>query len=279
MLLKVNPYALLLAAMVTALVTPPRLADAAGPPAPAAKLNVLFIMSDDMRPDLGCYGHKLVRSPNIDALAAAGVRFDRACCQYPLCNPSRSSLLTGRYPTTTGVVDNRTWFGAAHPDFVTLPKYFKANGYVTLRSGKILHGGIDDADAWTEGGEPRKFEGATAPVKVSPNRAQQSDRWILLDGDGESHVDFKNTDRAIQMLRAHKDQPFFLAFGLAKPHSPPTAPQKGPVGTPRVQPLRAGPGQAGRCGRADRAVPLRGLRAGGGDVARPRQRSSRAEEP
>jgi arylsulfatase A-like enzyme len=206
----------------------PGAASAAGPKAaaPSPKPNVLFIMSDDMRPDLGCYGHPLVQSPNINALAAAGVRFDRAYCQYPLCNPSRSSLLTGRHPTVTGVVDNRTWFGAAHPDFVSLPKHFRANGYVTLRSGKIFHGGIDDADAWTEGGEPRKFEGATAPTKPRADYASQSDRWIVLDGDGEAHIDYKNTDRAIHLLRAHKDQPFFLAFGLAKPHSPPTAPKK-----------------------------------------------------
>ncbi len=193
---------------------------------PAAKPNVLFIMSDDMRPDLGCYGHKLVKSPSIDALAAAGVRFDRAYCQYPLCNPSRTSLLTGRHPTTTGVVTNNVWFGAAHPDFVSLPRHFKANGYVTLRSGKIFHGGIDDADAWTAGGQPRQFEGATSPQKPNANYAKQSDRAIVLEGDGESHADYKNTDRAIQLLRANKDKPFFLAFGLAKPHSPPTAPKQ-----------------------------------------------------
>src|SRR3954452_19983374 len=133
-------------------------------------LNVLFLMADDMRTELGCYGNAQVKSPNLDALAAAGVRFDRAYCQYPLCNPSRTSLFTGRHPTHTGVLDNRTWFGAAHPDFVTLPKYFKANGYATLRSGKIFHGGIDDTDAWTEGGEPRTRGN---PLPARPKAAQK----------------------------------------------------------------------------------------------------------
>jgi hypothetical protein len=77
------------------------------------KLNVLFIMSDDLRPERGCYGHPQVKTPNIDALAKAGVRFDRAFVQFPLCNPSRTSMLTSRHPTTNGVLDNRTWFGAA----------------------------------------------------------------------------------------------------------------------------------------------------------------------
>ncbi|MBX6312299.1 MAG: sulfatase [Isosphaeraceae bacterium] len=195
---------------------------------PPRKLNVLFLMSDDLRPELGCYGNPHVRTPNIDALASSGVRFERAYCQYPLCNPSRTSLLTGRYPTTTGVLDNRTWFGAAHPDFVSLPKHFRANGYATLRTGKIFHGGIDDTDAWTEGGEPRNFTGATSPRGPRPDYAQQSDRWIVLQGDGETHADYKTADRAIDYLRryAKGDQPFFLACGLTKPHSPPTAPAK-----------------------------------------------------
>jgi iduronate 2-sulfatase len=192
---------------------------------PAKKPNVLFLMSDDMRPELGCYGHAIVKSPNIDALAKAGVRFDRAYCQYPLCNPSRASLLTGRHPTTTGVLDNTTYFRDAHPDWVTLPEHFKANGYATLRAGKIFHGGIDDQQSWTDGGEVRKKPGEVK--KASPKERQKtSDRIVVLEGDGQSHGDYRTADRAIQFLRQYKDKPFFLACGFTKPHSPPTAPQK-----------------------------------------------------
>lgn len=194
--------------------------------AQAGKLNVLFLMVDDLRPDLGCYGHPVVKSPHIDSLAKAGIRFDRAYCQYPLCNPTRTSMLNGRHPTTTGVLDNNTWFGAAHPNFVSLPKYFKNNGFASLRAGKIFHGSIDDADAWTAGGEPRAFEGARKKSTPPANRAQQSDRRVVLDGDGESHNDFKAAERAIEYLRECKDKPFFLACGFTKPHSPPSAPRR-----------------------------------------------------
>src|SRR5436309_3122513 len=193
---------------------------------PPAKPNVLFLFIDDLRTECGCYGVAGIKTPNIDALAAAGVRFDRAYCQYPLCNPSRTSLLTGRYPVHTGVMDNNTWFGAAHPDWVTLPKHFKQHGYPTLRTGKVFHGGIDDTDAWTEGGEPRNFPGARSNRQPPANRQQQSDRWVVLEGDGQSHQDYKTADKAIEYLRAHKGGPFFLACGFTKPHSPPTAPKK-----------------------------------------------------
>jgi choline-sulfatase len=202
---------------------------AAATAAEPKKLNVLFLMSDDMRPDLGCYGHPQVKSPNIDALARAGVRFDRAYCQYPLCCPSRTSMLTGRLPTTTGVLRNTQDFRKLHPELVTLPEHFKANGYVTLRAGKIFHGGLDDAQSWTEGAEKdTKADPAKKPdaPPAQPERANPADRIVTLKGDGETHADFKTADQAIKFLRQNKGKPFFLGCGFLKPHSPPTAPEK-----------------------------------------------------
>jgi len=214
--------------------------------APTNHFNVLFLISDDCRTELSCYSSKLAKTPNLDKLAAQGVRFDRAYCQFPLCNPSRASMLTGRHPTTTGVLGNRTDFRREHPEWVTLPQLFKQNGYVSLRAGKIFHGGIDDVQSWTEGAETRRLAGiegdsdetpatsptsratrnAGNPIEPALTTAQRSDRIIVLDGDGESHGDYKTADRAIQFLRDHQDKPFFLACGFVKPHSPPTAPKK-----------------------------------------------------
>ncbi|HEX8503668.1 MAG TPA: sulfatase [Pyrinomonadaceae bacterium] len=223
--------------------------------APKKRLNVLFLIADDLRPELGAYGNAGVRTPNLDRLAARGTRFDRAYAQYPLCNPSRTSLLTGRYPTETGVMDNNKYFRAEHPDWVTLPQHFKNNGYATLRAGKIFHGGIDDQPSWTEGGEPvdpnivnRGSNARPAPTAPAPRverdpdesegdppvqaadegerRRKASDRIVVLEGDGETHGDYKTATRAIGYLERYRDRPFFLAVGFVKPHSPPTAPRK-----------------------------------------------------
>jgi iduronate 2-sulfatase len=201
---------------------------AAALPAAKPKYNVVLIASDDLRPTLGCYGNDIVKTPNIDRLASRGIRFDRAYTQFPLCNPSRTSLLTGRYPTQTGVMNNELYFRALHPEFVSLPQHFKANGYVTLRSGKIFHGGIDDTEAWTEGGEPRGFTGAQRPPSNadSAQRIAHSDRIVTLEGNGENSEDYRMASRAIALLEKYKGQPFFLAIGSAKPHSPPAAPKK-----------------------------------------------------
>src|SRR6478752_9582171 len=178
---------------------------ASSPAADSQRLNVLLIAFDDLRPELGCYGNKLIDTPNFDAVAKSGVRFERTYCQFPLCNPSRTSLLTGRQPNTTGVMDNSTYFRDAHPDFVTLPQHFKSNGYVTARTGKIFHGGIDDTENWMMGGEPRVNQ------KTRPGQdPMQSDRIVKLDGDGESHGDYKSATRAIQLLEELMEKPFFL---------------------------------------------------------------------
>ena len=206
------------------------LAFAADSPKSARRLNVLFIISDDLRPELGCYGVDGIKTPNIDALAAQSVLFSRAYAQYPLCNPSRTSMLTGRYPTTTGVLNNDTWFGANHPDWKTLPRWFKDHGYNVVRSGKVFHGGIDDEEAWTEGGEKRRFVGAVRTRSGGPGRKSDLELGtpVVLPGNGEEHQDFRSTSAAIDSLRKLKeqDESFFLTLGLFEPHNPPAAPQR-----------------------------------------------------
>ena len=112
-----------------------------------APLNVLMIAVDDLNNRIGCYGDPVVKTPNIDRLAHRGVRFDRAYCNYPLCNPTRTSLLSGKRPETTRIFNNnvqpRTYLG----DAVFLPEYYKAHGYFTARVGKIAHGRFEHADA------------------------------------------------------------------------------------------------------------------------------------
>lgn len=207
---------------------------------PARKPNVLFIMADDMRVELGCYGSRFhALTPNLDTFAKTGVRFDRNYCQYPLCNPSRASLLTGRRPSTTGVIGNRTNFRDAHPGWVSLPQLFRQNGYISVRAGKIFHGGIDDPKAWdsTSGGRAADEGGMQSAGVGQPatpdtaesegrKRAAYSDRIVVLEGNGESHGDYHTADRTIENLRKYKDRPFFIACGFIKPHSPPTAPQR-----------------------------------------------------
>ncbi len=220
---------------------------AADLPEAARPLNVLFILSDDLRTDLGSYGHALARTPHIDRLGAQGVRFENAYCQYPLCNPSRTSMLTGRHPTTSGLYGNRDWFNGVYPDWVSLPKHFKAHGYQTWRSGKVFHGGFDDFEAWNEGGEPHTHGRQTlAPVGRKAvtdgeqqahvreiaagdlSRARSSDRWEAVDGEAVAEQgDTKVADRAIAHLQGWKagDAPFFLVCGFSKPHSPLVAPK------------------------------------------------------
>lgn len=207
-------------------------------------MNVLLIISDDLRTELGCYASTLAKTSNVDRLANSGVLFEHAYCQFPLCNPSRASMLTGHRPSSTGVLGNRTWFGDVHPELVSLPALFKKNGYTTARAGKIFHGGIDDTDAWSINGQVRTLagvpkkgrkvyktndpddDGDPGPREVSPEeRDRRSDRWLVLPGKGEKHGDSKTAVRTMRYLNELKDKPFFIGCGFVKPHSPPEAPQ------------------------------------------------------
>ena len=196
------------------------------------KPNVLFIISDDMKAALGCQGNALARTPNLDKLAASGLLFDKAYCQFPLCNPSRVSMLTGRYPQATGVLGNRDDFRKDHPEWFTLPQWFKHHGYLTAKTGKVFHGGIDDPASWSanamEGVKLEKRPAQTTwplPGDDKLTKNGKSDRRIILEGNGDGHPENAVADRAIGFLRANSDTPFFLACGFVQPHSPPTAPR------------------------------------------------------
>jgi uncharacterized sulfatase len=203
------------------------MAAASGALAQGGRRNVLFIAIDDLNTRLGCYGFDEVRTPNIDTLARRGVRFDRAYCQYPLCNPTRSSLLSGRRPPTTKVMDNNTWLRDTMPDVVTLPQHFKENGYTTAQTGKIYHGGLDDPKSWTIGGTPLQRRPPRTPAQQK-EREKQADRWVALEGEGEDTIDYRTGTRGVELLEklAAANQPFFLAVGFMKPHVPFIAPKK-----------------------------------------------------
>jgi len=200
-----------------------------------SKLNVLFIVSDDLCTDLGCYGVD-VKTPNVDKLASRGVRFDRTYCQYPLCGPSRCSFMSGLRPDTTGVLNNGLPVRHKIKDLVTLPELFRHNGYFAARVGKIYHLGIpgevgkpgpDDPQSWDYTFNPKGDEFSKDGDEYDPDPKEgQSFRRLIIHGEGEKQADHQSAEEAIRLLRANKDKPFFLAVGFIRPHVPELAPEK-----------------------------------------------------
>ena len=186
--------------------------------------NVLLILVDDLRPDLGAYGHPIVQSPGIDRLAATGMRFDRAYAQYPACNPSRTSLLTGLRPDTTGVLNNRTPFPSQLPGLVSLPQLFQDHGYFTASVGKVFHGSGRKGNrrarqAWDLEVFPRS--GKRAPARSDepmPRGHVGRYSWRMAPESEKGLQDARVANRAIEVLEQARNQTFLLAVGLTATH-------------------------------------------------------------
>ena len=213
----------------------------------AQKPNVLLICVDDLKPFLGCYGDKLVKSPNIDRLAARSVQFDRAFCNQAVCSPSRNSLLTGLRPQTLGIYDLATNFRRARPDAVTLPQFFKQHGWRTEGMGKVFHvghGNTNDPASWSTPHwnanvvayalpASKAKSGLTREEALFSNKSAKDlprgAAYESADVSDNTYPDGALADQAIERLRAAKEkpaEPFFLAVGFVKPHLPFVAPKK-----------------------------------------------------
>lgn len=209
------------------------------------RLNVLLIIADDLNNDLGTYGHPIVKTPHIDALARDGMRFDAAYSQFPVCTPSRSSFLTGLYPEQIGVVEVEPYFRDHVPDVTTLPQLFRENGYSSARVGKIFHQGVPSQIGMDGVDDPRSWDTVINPIgldkdvearvnSVSPT-APPGDiggtlTWLSVDSQDEAHTDGIVTTTAIKLMdELHPDKtgkPLFLAVGYYRPHVPLIAPGK-----------------------------------------------------
>jgi uncharacterized sulfatase len=196
-----------------------------------ARYNVLFIASDDMNNALGCYGHPVAKTPNLDALARRGVRFERAYCQFPLCGPSRASCLTGLRPDRTQVLDNNIDFRDFLPDVTTLPQLFRKSGWQTARDGKMFHMNVpnevglprfQDAPSWDINHSPQGLE-----MKSEGERGRLTGgmNWIST-ATATGQADFNAAEEAISLLDKFGQKPFFLGLGFVRPHLPFVAPGK-----------------------------------------------------
>ena len=205
------------------------------------KPNVLFIIADDLNVFLGCYGDPTAKTPNLDKLAARGVRFEKAYCTFPLCGPSRNSMLTGLYPNSNGILANAQIFRQTVPERVSLPQAFRQQGYFAARVGKLYHYNVP-ASIGTEGhDDPASWELQLNPAGV--DRTEEEPRifslrpgsfggtlsWYASPKPDEDHTDGRiaaDAEWVLERCAKHKERPFFLAVGFFRPHTPYVAPKK-----------------------------------------------------
>ena len=208
--------------------------------ASAPRKNVLFIISDDLNNLLGCYGDPLAKTPNIDRLAARGVRFDRAYCTFPLCGPSRNSILTGLYPNSTGIHANQQIFRQTIPTQLSLSQAFRQQGYFAARIGKLYHynvpksvgtDGHDDPASWELELNPAgvdRLEEEPMIKSLIPDQFGGTLSWYASPKSDAYHTDGKigaDAEWVLERCAKQKDRPFFLAVGFFRPHTPYVAPK------------------------------------------------------
>ena len=206
----------------------------------AARPNVLFLVSDDLNNFLGCYGDPRAKTPNLDKLAARGVRFDRAYCTFPLCGPSRNSFLTGLYPNSTGILANSQIFRQTIPSHRCLPQAFRNAGYLAARVGKLYHYNVPKSIGTNGHDDPGSWEIELNPAGVD-RLEEESEIFTLLPGEfggtlswlASTKPDAKHTDGlnatdaewVLERCAKQKERPFFLAVGFFRPHTPYVAPK------------------------------------------------------
>lgn len=197
------------------------------------KFNVLFIAVDDLRPELGSYGVKTMRSPNIDRLASMATQFDRAYCNIPVCGASRASLLSGLRPTRNRFLNYTSMKDKEAPGVVSLPGLFKENGYTTHSYGKVYHDAKDDRESWDlvwRQYEPGNHQDYFLPENkeiASANKGRAA-HYEMPEAPDSVYRDGVLAQKAIGALKSLKQdgEPFFLALGFWKPHLPFNAPKK-----------------------------------------------------
>lgn len=204
------------------------------------KRNVLFLIADDMNQFLGCYGDPIAKTPNLDKLAARGVLFEKAYCSFPLCGPSRNSLLTGLYPNSTGILENAQIFRQTIPNQLSLPQAFRRHGWFAGRVGKLYHYGVplaigtdghDDPASWELEINPAGVDRLEEEPKIfslKPGQFGATLSWYASPKNDRYHTDAMiaaDAEWVLERCAQRRDRPFFLAVGFFRPHTPFVAPK------------------------------------------------------
>ena len=208
---------------------------------PVPRRNVLFLIADDLNTRLACYGAPRATTPNIDRLAARGVRFARAYCNFPLCGPSRNSMLTGLYPNSSGILANSQIFRQTIPQHISLPQAFRLDGYFAARLGKLYHfnvpssigtDGHDDPASWELEMNPAGVDRMEEPPRIfslKPGQFGATLSWYASPKSDEFHTDgilARDAEWVLERCARQKERPFFLAVGFFRPHTPYVSPKK-----------------------------------------------------